>query len=221
MRADVVVSPEPTTDETSGAVGPVRGGNRACAEFRRRLAGEQPRRPATVAHWLAFRGGGLCLGLGATNARQRRSRAPLWACFCCYIRVPQNRPAGGRVMEQSHDLDAYRCSECLRPLGPRESVTVGWQQLPWWGVCLSCSLITRNRRCQLDDPLYSIQRCRCEGCGRPSERAHRGENQPGQPATVLAAAAPSPAATSRACLPCRRREQSARRWRRLARVGNS
>ena len=60
MRADVVISPEPTTDETSGAVGPVRGGNRACAEFRRRLAGEQPRRPATVAHWLAFRAGGLC-----------------------------------------------------------------------------------------------------------------------------------------------------------------
>jgi hypothetical protein len=59
-------------------------------------------------------------------------------------------------MEESHDLDAYRCSECLRPLGPRESVTVGWQQLPWWGVCLSGGLITRNRRCQLDDPLYSI-----------------------------------------------------------------
>ena len=94
MRADVVISPEPTTDETSGAVGPVRGGNRACAEFRRRLAGEQPRRPATVARWLAFRGGGLCLWAGATNARQRRSRAPLWACFCCYIRV---RPRNGTV----------------------------------------------------------------------------------------------------------------------------
>ena len=80
MRADVVISPERTTDETSGAVGPVRGGNRVCAEFRRRLAGEQPRRPATVARWLAFRAGGA-VELGATNARQRRSRAPYGLVF--------------------------------------------------------------------------------------------------------------------------------------------
>ena len=174
MRADVVISPEPTTDETSGAVGPVRGGNRACAEFRRRLAGEQPRRPATVAHWLAFRGGGLCLGLGATNARQRRSRAPLWACFCCYIRV---RPRNGTVARPGR-------LSLQRVLAAVGSARVGHGRVaaaPVVGRLPVVHLITRNRRWQLDDRFYSIQRCRCEGCGRPSVLTAEKTNQVSRP----------------------------------------
>jgi hypothetical protein len=113
-----------------------------------------------------------------------------------------------RALREQAARSATVCADCFQPLAPDASVTIEgrpvltgrgtkwWQRVP---ICLRCWLVNMTpsrRKSWISDQSWfakSVERCRCEACGRPLRVCATGIAPSVCAATIAAEACSTPA----------------------------